>query len=132
MDLTKSRKEKVDSIKEKALALGWTRKELYSNKGKYKFPCGFGWGLISFLDKKRRIGEVTEHYIEIITSGPHCDYSARYFRWKLYYPGWETKEPYGPDEKATIKVIRSNKKKGTPRTRKAPRKGKMRPIVSSS
>lgn len=125
-------REKVDKIKQQALELGWTKKELYSKEAKFSFPCGLGWGLLSFLDKKTRIGEITKDYIEVINAGPHCEYTNRYFRWEQYYPEWQTKKPYGPDEKATIILYQPLKsKQETPRTRKAPRKGKTVPRGSS-
>ena len=57
---------KVDAIRDKALALGWTEEGLYQTKGRFKFPCGQDYGLVCFLDKDESIGAVTKQYIETI------------------------------------------------------------------
>jgi hypothetical protein len=57
---------KVDAIRDKALALGWTENGLYQTKGRFRFPCGQDFGLVCFLEKVENIGEVTKQYIEII------------------------------------------------------------------
>ncbi len=56
----------VDAIRDKALSLGWTEAGLYQNRGKFKWPCGQDYGLVCFLGKDERIGEVTRYSIEII------------------------------------------------------------------
>jgi len=60
----------VDAIRDQALALGWTLPQLYQNRGHFRFPCGPDWGLVTFLDDGRRLGEVTREFIEIIHPGP--------------------------------------------------------------
>jgi len=66
--------EKVDAICDRALALGWTRDQLYRMDGvAYR-----DWGLVRFLDPDDEIGEITLQRIEIINrkSGrPLCFYN---------------------------------------------------------
>lgn len=57
---------KVDVIRDKAMALGWTKNGLYQTQGQFKWPCGQDYGLVCFLEKDERIGEVTRQFIEII------------------------------------------------------------------
>lgn len=57
---------KVDAIREKAMALGWTEEGLYQTKGRFKFPCGEEYGLVCFVEKDDSVGEITRQYIEII------------------------------------------------------------------
>jgi len=53
---------KVDAIREQALALGWTRDQLYREDGiAYR-----DWGLVRFLDPDDEIGEITDKRIKII------------------------------------------------------------------
>ncbi len=59
--------EAVDSIAEKALALGWERELLY---GVRCSPLAVRSGLVSYLKPGDRIGEVTRQSIEIILGGP--------------------------------------------------------------
>jgi hypothetical protein len=61
----------VDAIRDEAIAFGWTEKGLYQNRGNFTFPYGQDYGLICFLDKGNRIGNVTRQYIEIIGLPPH-------------------------------------------------------------
>lgn len=56
----------VDEIRERAIALGWTRESLYRVDGPIRFPLGRVYGLVSYLKSGDRIGEVTTHSIEII------------------------------------------------------------------
>lgn len=62
--------KKVDAIRDQALSLDWTESSLYQNRGRFKFPCGEDYGLVSFLEGDRLIGEVTRQSIEIIHPGP--------------------------------------------------------------
>ncbi len=57
---------KVDIIRDRALALGWTEDGLYQTHGRFKFPCGQDYGLVCFLEKDEIIGAVTKKHIEII------------------------------------------------------------------
>jgi hypothetical protein len=57
---------KVDAIRDQALALGWSRRRLYQNRGQFRFPCGDEYGLVCFIGETQHIGEVTRQYIEII------------------------------------------------------------------
>jgi len=60
----------VDAIRDQAVSHGWTLPQLYQNRGHFRFPCGPDWGLVTFLDEGRRVGEVARQYIEIIYPGP--------------------------------------------------------------
>ena len=57
---------KVDAVRDKALSLGWTEKGLYQDRGRFKLLCGQDYGLVCYLGKGERIGEVTRESIEII------------------------------------------------------------------
>jgi hypothetical protein len=59
----------VDAIRDRALALGWTLPGLYQNRGRFSFPHGPEWGLVTFLGNGRRIGAVTREFIEIVNPG---------------------------------------------------------------
>jgi hypothetical protein len=59
---------KVDAIKEEAMSRKWSEARLYQNQGRYRFPCGQDYGLVCFVGGDRKIGAVTERYIEIIHS----------------------------------------------------------------
>jgi|GEM_PF-2839955 hypothetical protein len=61
---------KVDAIREQALALGWSERGLYQNRGQFRFPYGEDYGLVCFIGDAQRIGEVTKQYIEIISPPP--------------------------------------------------------------
>lgn len=50
--------DKVDAIREQALALGWTEAVLYQNRGRFGFPCGQHYGLVCFVDDDRQLGEI--------------------------------------------------------------------------
>jgi hypothetical protein len=58
---------KVDAIRDRAFALGWSEALLYQNRGRYAFPCDEDWGLVCFIGPKDEIGEVTRESIEIVT-----------------------------------------------------------------
>jgi len=58
---------KVDAIRDRALALGWSEAQLYQNRGRCSFPCGQDYGLVSFLHGDDRLGEITSQFIEIIS-----------------------------------------------------------------
>jgi len=57
---------KVDAIRDKAMACGWSEARLYQNQGRFRFPCGQDYGLVCFVDEDREIGTVTKQSIEII------------------------------------------------------------------
>ncbi|MGQ9636072.1 MAG: hypothetical protein ACUVXB_17755 [Bryobacteraceae bacterium] len=61
---------KLDAIRDQALALGWSERRLYQNRGQFRFPWGEDHGLACFIGEPQRIGEVTQHYIEIIGPPP--------------------------------------------------------------
>ncbi len=69
---------KVDAIREQALSLGWSEARLYQNRGRFRFPCGEDYGLVCFLDERKRIGEVTRQSIEIVGPPPE-EYRTRFF-----------------------------------------------------
>lgn len=56
---------KVDAVRTKAVALGWSRRSLYSARGEFPFPFGQGYGLVCFVHGSRTIGEITAETIEI-------------------------------------------------------------------
>jgi hypothetical protein len=74
----KSTLDKVDSIRDRALSLGWNEARLYQNRGQFRFPYGENDGLVCFIFelvetvhenvivRKRSIGEVTRQHIEIV------------------------------------------------------------------
>ena len=55
----------VDSIRDEAIAKGWTEAALYQNRGHY--PAGKCYGLICILDKTDRIEKIDEQFIYIRT-----------------------------------------------------------------
>lgn len=57
---------KVDSIRERAIALGWSEAQLYQNRGHHSFPYGQDYGLVCFVGEDERLGEITRQSIEII------------------------------------------------------------------
>jgi len=60
--------EKVDAIRDRATALGWTRDQLYRTDGiAYR-----DWGLVRFLGADDEIGEITQKYIEVINKKKGC------------------------------------------------------------
>lgn len=61
---------KVDAIREQALALGWSERRLYQNRGQFRFPYGEDYGLVCFIGDAQRIGAVTKQYIEIVGPPP--------------------------------------------------------------
>ena len=60
--------KQVDAVKHRAISLGWTESGLYQNQGTFTFPYGFDWGIINFIDRGDRLGEVTSKTIELITA----------------------------------------------------------------
>ncbi len=58
----------VDSIRDRALALGWTHDSLYATGGSPRLLFGRERGLVCYLKPGDQIGEVTTHSIEIILS----------------------------------------------------------------
>jgi len=62
--------ERVDAIREQALALGWTEAMLYQNRGRFAFPCGQEYGLVCFLGVRKAIGRITADTIEICATRP--------------------------------------------------------------
>ena len=61
---------KVDLIRDRASALGWSEGRLYQNRGRFRFPFGGGYGLVCFVGDDKRIGEVTNQHIEIVVGSP--------------------------------------------------------------
>ena len=59
---------KVDAVRDRAMALGWSEAQLYQNRGRYNFPYGQDYGLVCFLHSDDRVGEVTQQSIEIINA----------------------------------------------------------------
>lgn len=65
---SQSAAEKVNAILDRALAKGWLVDQLCNRESRLCFPLGNEHGLICFVGPGREIGEITEHYIEIIHS----------------------------------------------------------------
>ena len=59
---------KVDAIRDRALALGWSEAQLYQNRGRYSFPCGQDYGLVCFVHGDDQVGGITRQSIEIINA----------------------------------------------------------------
>ena len=82
---------KVDSIRDRALALGWSATQLYQNRSRSAFPRSPDFGLVCFLEGDWKIGAVTPDAIEIIedsrTNPPGCS--------SFYYPGVGHRCPEG-------------------------------------
>jgi len=68
---------KVDAIRDEAMALGWTEPDLYQTHGRFRFPCGSGYGLVCFIDPDQHLGRITDKAIEIICKGGN---SLRFYR----------------------------------------------------
>ena len=61
----------VNAIRNQALGKGWAEAQLYQTRGRFAFPCGPHYGLVCFIHRNQRLGEVTNKSIEIICSGGH-------------------------------------------------------------
>lgn len=55
----------VDAIRDAAIAVGWTERELYNTTGTLVFPYGGDYGLVCFLGDGTRVGQVAAVSIEI-------------------------------------------------------------------
>jgi len=60
---------KVNDIRERAQALGWTDADLFQTSGRFKFPCGQDYGLVCFL-RGRTIGEITANGVALLPDKP--------------------------------------------------------------
>lgn len=69
---------KVDTIRDIALCLDWTRQHLYQNRGRFGFPLGHDWGLVCFVDDESRLGRVTGTHIEIIHGQRNGEHTLRF------------------------------------------------------
>ena len=67
----KSALDKVQAIRERALAMGWTDAELLRNCGRFRFPFGNDYGLVCFVHHDQTLGRVTPKAIEVICSAGH-------------------------------------------------------------
>ncbi len=56
---------KVNDIRERAHALGWTDADLFQTSGQFKFPCGQDYGLVCFL-RGRRVGDITADNVALV------------------------------------------------------------------
>lgn len=56
---------KVDAVRGRALALGWSEAALFQNRGHLAFPVGGEWGLVCFLDEGATVGAVAREAITI-------------------------------------------------------------------
>lgn len=75
---------KVDGIRDKAMALGWTEEGLYGNNGKHPFPYCDGYGVVMFVKRNCEIGEVTAEAIEIIQKHERDDGTVAYTSLRHY------------------------------------------------
>lgn len=85
---------KVDAIRDRALACGWTEARLYQNRGNLRYPCGDEWGLVCALDDNPTIGEVQRRYIEIITRN---GVRQRFYNFDVDQPWLRKVKPAGRD-----------------------------------
>jgi len=85
---------KVDAIRDRALACGWTEARLYQNRGNLRYPCGDEWGLVCALDDGETIGEVRRRYIEIITCNGVCQ---RFYNYDVDQPWLKKSKPADRD-----------------------------------
>ncbi len=69
--VTAEAKAMVDSIRESALAAGWTEAELYQTRGRFAFPCGGDYGVVCFIHPGQRLGQVTSQTIQLICKAGH-------------------------------------------------------------
>jgi hypothetical protein len=83
---------KVDAIRDEALAKGWSEVRLYQNQGRFRFPCGEDYGLVCFVDGSRRIGEITNRYIEIIHETAGRENRLRFFNSDVDQPWLKRKK----------------------------------------
>ena len=83
---------KVDVIRDEAMAKGWSEARLYQNQGRFRFPCGEDYGLVCFVDGPRRIGEITDRYIEIITETAGRENRLRFFNPDVDQPWLKRKQ----------------------------------------
>jgi hypothetical protein len=60
----------VDSIRDEALAAGWSMDNLYFCDGYEGRPVGSRYGLVCYVSAEERIGEVTRQSIELIGPPP--------------------------------------------------------------
>ncbi len=69
---------KVDAIRDKAIANGWSEARLYQNRGHLRFPLGRFYGLVCFLGPEDSIGKITPAYIETIHASAHRSDKRRF------------------------------------------------------
>ena len=67
----------VDAIREEAMAEGWTEAQLYQTRGRFSFPCGGDYGLVCFIQRHLRLGDITDRSIELVFPDGH---SLRFYR----------------------------------------------------
>ena len=63
--------DKVQAIRERALAMGWTDADLLRNRGRFRFPFGNDYGLVCFVQPDQTLGRVTPKAIEVICRAGH-------------------------------------------------------------
>lgn len=83
---------KVDAIRERAMALGWTESGLYGNSGQFPFPYGDGYGVARFVKSNCTIGEVTAEAIEIIQTHNRPDGTVTCTSLRHYNP--DVRQPW--------------------------------------
>jgi hypothetical protein len=63
-------RELVNAIRDEALALGWTMDGLYRSANYERRPFGGGYGLVCYIERGWRLGQVTRQSIELIGPPP--------------------------------------------------------------
>lgn len=62
--------EQVEAIWPKAQVFNWPYEAIFTNRCRFSYPYGGGWGLVAHLaDAPGRIGEVTVEHIEVWVPG---------------------------------------------------------------
>jgi len=63
-------RELVNAIRDEALALGWTTDGLYRSENNERRPFGGGYGVVCYIERGWRLGQVTRQSIELIGPPP--------------------------------------------------------------
>ncbi len=72
----------VDAIRDQAIALGWTVRQLYCNTG----IANRDWGLICYIGPEDRLGTITRQSIEIVHRTAAGTYALRFYNHEVEQP----------------------------------------------